>query len=47
MIVGGGILEVLHGDRIVLEEKKKMRGYYHLAGSPVRGGASGVRRSLK
>ena len=45
MIVDGGILKVLCSDRIVLEEKKKTRGYYYLMGSPIRGGASEVRKS--
>ena len=39
-VASGGILRVLHGDRIVLEGKKGSRGHYYLAGSPVRGGAS-------
>ena len=44
-VAGGGILKVLCDDRIILEEKKKTRGYYYLVKSPVRGGASGARRS--
>ena len=27
-VAGGGILKVLHGDRIVLKEKKGRRGHY-------------------
>ena len=45
MVAGGGILRVLRGDWIVLEGKKGSRGHYYLAGSPVRGGASGARWS--
>ena len=44
-VAGGGILRVLRGDRIVREGKKGSRGHYYLAGSPVRGGASGARWS--
>ena len=44
-VAGGGILRVLRDDRIVLEGKKESRGQDYLAGSLVRGGASGVRRS--
>ena len=46
-VVGGGILKVLHGDRIVLEGKKGKRRNYYLTESPVRGGASRARRSLE
>ena len=35
MIAGGEILKVLRGDRIVLEEKTRSRGYYYLVESPV------------
>ena len=35
MVVGGEILKVLYGDRIILEEKKRMRGHYYLTESPV------------
>ena len=45
MVAGGRILKVLHGDRVILEEEKRMRGYYYLTRSPVRDGALGVRRS--
>ena len=45
MVAGGGILKVLHGDKIILEKKKKMRGHYYLTESPVQGGASGARRA--
>ena len=45
MVADGGILKVLHGDRVILEGEKRMRGYYYLVGSPVRDGASGARRS--
>ena len=45
MIAGKEILKVLHGDRIILEQKKRMRGHYCLAESPMRNGASGARRS--
>ena len=45
MIADGGILRVLCGDRIVLEGKKRSRGHYYLAGSPVRGEALGARWS--
>ena len=44
-VAGRGILKVLHSDRIILEEKKRMRGYYFLMESLVRGGASGARKS--
>ena len=44
-IDGREILKVLHGDRIILEKKKRTRGYYYLTESPVRGGALGARRS--
>ena len=45
MVAGGGILKVLHDDKIILKEKKKkMRGHYYLTESPMRGGASGARR---
>ena len=36
---------MLRIDRIILEEKKRMRGYYYLTESSVRGGASGAKRS--
>ena len=45
MVAGGGILKVLHGDKIILEKKKKMRGHYYLMGSPVRSEASRARRA--
>ena len=45
MVAGEGILEVLHSDRTILEEKKRTKGYYYMAGSPVRGGALEARRS--
>ena len=44
-IAGDGILKVMYGDRMILEGKKKMRGYFYLTESPVQGGASGVRRA--
>ena len=47
MVTDGEILKVLHGDRIILKEKKRTRGYYYLVESPVRDEASGARRSLK
>ena len=47
MVADGGILKVLHGDRIILEEKKRMRRYYYLTESPVQDGASKIRRSLE
>ena len=31
--------------RVILEEKKRMRGHYYLTGSPVQGRASEARRS--
>ena len=34
-VAGGGILKVLCGNRIVLEEKKGSRGHYYLTESPV------------
>ena len=40
-VAGREILRVLCGDRIVLEGKKRSRGYYYLEGSPVRGGEIG------
>ena len=46
-VAGGGILKVLHSDRIVLERKKERRGHYYLTESLVRGGASGARWSSK
>ena len=45
MVAGGGILKIMHGDGIILKDKKRTRGYYYLAGSPARGGASVARRS--
>ena len=45
IVAGEGILKVLHDDRIILEEKKRMRGHYYLMENPVRGGASAARRS--
>ena len=35
MVVGGGILKVLHGDRIILKKKKEMIGHYYLTESPM------------
>ena len=35
MVAGEEILKVLHGDRIILKEKKRMRGYYYLTESPM------------
>ena len=39
------MLKVLHGDRVILEGKKRTREHYYLTGSPVQGGASGARRN--
>ena len=36
---------VMPGDRVILEGKKRTRGHYYLAGSPVRDGASEARGS--
>ena len=47
MVARGGILKVLHDDRVILEGKKRIREHYYLAGSLVRDGASGVRKSPK
>ena len=47
MVAGERILKVLHGDKVILEGKKKTRGQYYLTGSQVRGRASGVKRSPK
>ena len=35
MVAGAEILKVLRSDRIILERKKRMRGHYYLAKSPV------------
>ena len=35
MVDGRGILKILYGDRIILEEKKRTRGYYYLVESPM------------
>ena len=42
-VAGREILKVLHDNKIILEEKKKMRRHYYLTGSPVRDGALGAR----
>ena len=47
MVADGEILKVLHNERIILEEKKRMRGYYYLVKSPVRDGVLRVRKSPK
>ena len=39
MVASGRILKVICGDRIMLEGKKRKRGYYYLVGIPVQGGA--------
>ena len=44
-VAGDEILKVLHGDRVILERKKKMRRYYYLVGSPVQSGASRAKGS--
>ena len=44
-VADGGILKIMHDDKIILEEKKRMKGHYYLAKSPVRDGVLGVRRS--
>ena len=41
------ILKVMRCDRIILERKKRTRGCYYLAGSPVQTEVSGARRSLE
>ena len=38
-------MKVLHNDKVILKEKKRMRGYYYLVGSLVQGRASDTRRS--
>ena len=45
MVAGGEILMALHDDRIILKEKKRMRGHYYLVRSPVQGRASRARKS--
>ena len=34
-IAGDGILIVMSGNRMILKEKKKTKGYYYLAESPM------------
>ena len=45
MVADGGILKILYGDRVILEGKKRKRGYYYMVGSLAPGGASGAKRS--
>ena len=33
IVAGGGILKVIHGDRFILEKKKRIRGHYYLVGT--------------
>ena len=33
IVAGGGILKVLHGDRVILEENKRMRRHNYLTRS--------------